>query len=214
MEKGFVYYFMAGIDTSFLNPAADTLELIVGDSYAPWFFGLAVVLGAAGYILRRERDIRIFILIRQGSRKRWWKKHFFHFFMEETVILLLFWLILHRLDRLCMEQRLEKITEISVLAIWITHMLVLSLLFCLLDIAKMEWAAPALLLTTEMLTYKIGLFRPGILKFFFGFWGMYVWSRPVKSEIGFAPTVILFVEIFIIIIIYKSGEKILERFYS
>lgn len=214
MEKGFVYYFMAGIDTFFLNPAADTFELIVGGSYAPWCFGMAVVLGAAGYILRRERDVRVFTLIRHGSRKRWWKKHFFHFFIEETVILLLFWLILHGLDGLCMEQRLEKVTEISILTIWITHMLTLSFLFCLLDITKMGWAAPALLLTTEMLTYKIGLFHPGILKFFFGFWGMYVWSRPVKPEMGFAPMVILFVEIFIIIIIYRSGQKILKCIYS
>ncbi len=207
MEEGFVYHFMAGVDSSCFAASGEDITLVIAGSLAPWIFGMAVVFGITGGILETGNGIRLFSMIRYGSRKQWWKKRFLHFALLGFTVSFLFWFILHGLDVIFTKENLGAAEEISILALWTVHMLVLVLFYCMLDLTEIRHTAPALLFTAEILSLVTGLFRPYRMKYLFGAWGMYVWSSPVKAELGFVPVAVMGIEGALIFLAYWIGRK-------
>ncbi len=201
---------MAGVDSSYFAASGEDITVVLAGSLAPWIFGMAVVFGIMGAMLEIGNDVRLFSMIRYGSRKQWWKKRFLHFVLLGLGVSFLFWFILHGLDAVFTGEKLEVTEEFFILALWTVHMLVLVLFCCMLDLTEIRHAAPALLFTAEILSLVTGLFRPYKMKYLFGAWGLYVWSSPVKAELGFVPAAVMGIEGVLICLAYWIGRKRIE----
>lgn len=207
MEQSIFWQFFSGIPIEEIEILGKVPLLAFGR----WFFPIGVYLLIAGSHIEKRRDNETFVCYRYGSRKRWWTNWFWKELVYGVLLAILVMLPIIGMD-IAFSRANNKVYEIiSMMGLWILHIISMLALFLGLDMKKEKRAVPAALLLLEGMTILIGCSHRKIVHFMYGIWGMYVQSNLYDNTNGFMAGRIILIEVLLIVISWMLGRIIVKE---